>query len=315
MLQLLNSTSLVGSHNPLRHSVDLYSFWIPGPPSTWASWFEEDWSSYAAQNREPGASAYLGYTVLGLAAVGLIQRRWRGQALWWLGVGLGFTLLSLGPQLQINGQVIDQSLPYYRLSRFISAFEITGIPGRFVVITSLALAVLSGFGLAGLNHWLGRRSYGRLVWVIAALLIGLEYLAIPLRLTSTQTPHFYQLMAADAETYAVIDLKWDANFLMYTQTVHGKPLIGGWLARLPENQADYLDEGSLDRVLLHVLLGSVEAVDPASVQEAVQAALDQRHVRYMIVHDDAAGALLEQLIGWPRVYEEDSMMVYARSGS
>ena len=61
MFRLLSTTTLIGAHNPLRHSVDLYSFWVPGPPSTWASWFEDVWISYAAQNREPGASAYLGY--------------------------------------------------------------------------------------------------------------------------------------------------------------------------------------------------------------------------------------------------------------
>ena len=147
MLQLLGSTTLVGEHNPLRHSVDLLSFWTPGPPSSWAAWFEDVWISYAAQNREPGASAYMGYTVLALSLVGLIGRRRRRQTLWWMVVALGFALLSLGPQLQFDGQILDVSLPYRWLATLVPGFSITAIPGRFVVITSLALAVMFASGL------------------------------------------------------------------------------------------------------------------------------------------------------------------------
>jgi len=109
MFSLLSTTILMGEHNPMRHSVDIFSFWVPGPPSTWAGWFEDVWISYAAHNREPGASAYLGYTVLGVSIIGIIGRRWRWQALWWVAVALGFTVLGLGPQLQIDGQILPIS--------------------------------------------------------------------------------------------------------------------------------------------------------------------------------------------------------------
>jgi hypothetical protein len=135
MLRLLNTTSLIGEHNPVRHSVDLVSFWLPGPPSTWAGWFEAGWLAYAAQNREPGASAYLGYVVLGLSLFSLLRGTWRRQALWWGGVALGFTLLALGPQLQIKGQIYQTSVPYQRLATRVPGFAITGIPGRFVVLS------------------------------------------------------------------------------------------------------------------------------------------------------------------------------------
>ena len=175
MLQLLGSTTLVGEHNPLRHSVDLFSFWVPGPPSTWASWFEDIWISYAAQNREPGASAYLGYTVLASGMIGLINHRWRRQVLWWLVVALGFTLLALGPQLQIEGQILNVSLPYQWLEKIAPVFSITGIPGRFVVMTSLALAIMAAYGLDVLARWLQQRSLfvirrSSLMWLSVSLL-------------------------------------------------------------------------------------------------------------------------------------------------
>jgi hypothetical protein len=318
MFQLLSTTTLIGEHNPLRHSVDLLSFWVPGPPSTWAGWFEKVWISYAAQNREPGASAYVGYTGLGLSLLGLISRRWRRQTIWWLAVALGFTLLAMGPQLQINGQILDIPLPYQLLSQLIPTFSITGIPGRFVVMTSLVLAMLAAYGLATLAGWWQNKTSTNIspinsaLLVTAVLLITLEYLAVPLRLSSTGLDDFYHTMAADPESYAVLDIKWDANFLMHAQTVHGKPLVGGWLARLPEGQAAYLNQGSLEKAFLYLLLGPEETTvtDPAAIQPAIQTALAERNVRYIIDHDNIARPWLEQFVGWPMVYEGEGIVVY-----
>jgi hypothetical protein len=314
MFQLLGATSLVGEHNPLRHSVDLYSFWVPGPPSTWADWFEEVWISYAAHHREPGASAYLGYTVIALSIAGIAGHRRRPQALWWLAIAAGFTLLAMGPQLQIDGRVLDTSLPYRFLARIVPAFSITGIPGRMVVMTSLALAMLSAYGLVNLGRRLS--GYGpptrQLVGLAAGLLIFLEYLAIPLPLSRTDLPDFYHRMGADEEAYAILDIKWDANFLLHAQTIHGKPLVGGWLARLPAGQAAYLNQGGLDKSFLYLLLGpeGPQLTDPTAIQQAVQQALADREVRYIIDHDGQAGPWLEALLGWERVYEAKGLVVY-----
>jgi hypothetical protein len=357
MFQLLGTMTLVGAHDPLRHSVDLFGFWAPGPPSIWAGWFEDVWISYAAQNREPGASAYVGYTVLVVSLIGVIDRRRRKWTRWWLVVALGFTLLAMGPQLQLDGQLLGVSLPYQWLADLIPIFSITGIPGRFVVMTSLALAMLAAYGLASLTDWLLDRSsslspfqphpkracqspplpcsYKRsgapllprppappplmhrpstYLSLIVSLLIIFEYLAVPVRLTPTKTADFYRIVASDTETYAVLDIKWDANFLMHAQTVHGKPLIGGWLARLPQDQATYLDQGSLDRVFLYLLLGAEGATltDLPMIQPAIQAELARRDVRYIVDHDRLAGPWIEQIVGWPVAYTEDNLVVYGK---
>jgi hypothetical protein len=227
------------------------------------------------------------------------------MAWWWLGVGLSFAVLGLGPQLQMAGQVFETKLPYYYLDAFVPAFSISGIPGRFVVMTSLASAVLAGYGLAEL----ARRWPKRSTWLAlgVALLVSLEFLAIPVAGSDTRLPRFYTLLAADESHYAVIDLKWDANYLLHAQTVHHKPLVGGWLARLPQEQAAYLDQESLEKVFLYLLLGpkGQAVTDPAVLRPAVQAALAGRNVRYIIDHTNAARPWLEQFVGWPPVYSED----------
>jgi hypothetical protein len=189
-------------------------------------------------------------------------------------------------------------------------------------MTSLALSLLAAYGLAVLAGRLPSKitnsgSVNRpstYLYLAVALLVGLEYLAVPLRLTRTGVAEFYQQVASEPETYAVIDLKWDANFLMHAQTIHGKPLVGGWLARLPEAQAAYLNQDRLDKAFLYLLLGpdGAKVTDPASLQPALQAALAEREVRYIIAHDHAAGPWLEEVVGWPVVYESETLMVYGR---
>jgi hypothetical protein len=324
MVRLLGSTALVGAHNPLRHSVDLFSLWVPGPPSTWAGWFEDVWISYAAQNREPGASAYLGYSVLALTILGIFGRRWRPQVLWWLAVAVGATLLALGPRLQIDGQLLGISLPYGWLATLLPLVSITGIPGRLVVITSLALAILATFGLATLTDGLLTRRPMRL-WndrrqktfavglaAVVGVLLFLEYLAVPLRLSRTELDDFYRAIASDAEDFSILDIKWDANFLLHAQTVHGKPLVGGWLARLPEAQATYLNQGGLDKSFLFLLLGpeGSSLSERTAVRSAVRNALAERKVRYIIDHNRTAQPWLEQYLGWSVIYEGDDIVVF-----
>lgn len=308
MIRLLGSTQLVGEHNPLRHSVDLMSLWLPGPPSTWAGWFRDGWLPYAAYDREPGASAYIGYTVLLLSLAGLAGRQWRGPAIWWAIVAGSFMLLALGPQLQIQGQVLDVTLPYAWLTN-LPLFAIAGIPGRFLVITSLAWAMLAAYGLANGERWLTSKKR----WpMICAVLIVLEYTVVPVRLSPTATADFYHHLATDRATYAILDIKWDANFLLHVQTVHGKPLIGGWLARLPADQAAYLEQDSLDKAFRYLLLGpaGVSLNEPADLSTALQTALDDHQVRYIVTHNDSARPLIESLLDWPVSYHHQEMVVY-----
>jgi hypothetical protein len=244
--------------------------------------------------------------------------------LWWLAVAVGVTLLALGPRLQIDGQLLGISLPYGWLATLLPLVSITGIPGRFVVVTSLALAILAAFGLVTLTDGLLTRRPMRL-WndrrqktfavglaAVVGLLLFLEYLAVPLRLSRTELDDFYRAVASDAENFSILDIKWDANFLLHAQTVHGKPLVGGWLARLPETQATYLNQGGLDKSFLFLLLGSegMSLSDQTAVRSAVRNALAERKVRYIIDHNRTAQPWLEQYLGWSVIYKGDDIVVF-----
>jgi hypothetical protein len=303
MIQLMRGTELVGEHNPLRHSVDLLSFWLPGPPSTWAAWFEPLWAPYAAQNREPGASAYLGYVALVLAIIGCTTGYLRREAHWWLTMGLGFTLLALGPQLQVAGHIWDVKLPYAYLHKYIPVLPIAGIPGRFVIATTLALAVLAGCGIAVLQKRSRLSKMG--LPILVSILIMLETLSVPLAGSSTSLPMFYHRLADDAGDYALLDVKWDANYLMHAQTLHNKPLVGGWLARLPAQQARYLEQGGVEAAITFLLIGSTGADMPTEVlRSRLNESLSRHRVRYIIDHNRLLSKWIAKVLGWRRTYVE-----------
>lgn len=304
MIQLMSTTELVGAHDPLRHSLDLLSFWLPGPPSTWAAWFEPLWAPYAAQNREPGSSAYLGYIALGLAIAGCVASRCRKQARWWLVVGIIFVILALGPQPQISGHIVDLKLPYAYLHTYIPGFSVAGIPGRFVVMIALSMAVMAGCGVAFLQERFGRFAFP--VSLVVSVLIAVETLSVPLGGSATALPAFYHRIASDAGNYALLDVKWDANYLMYAQTVHEKPLVGGWLARLPAEQARYLDQGSLEAVITFLLLQE-NAMDlpPDILRHRLNESLARHQVRYLVDHNRALRKWITKVLGWRQVYTEE----------
>ncbi len=80
--------------------------------------------------------AFVGFTGLWLAGVGLTGRRHRGLALALLGAGALALLLAAGPEL-----------PFFRLAhRWLPGFDLFRVPARWLVVVNLALALLAGLG-------------------------------------------------------------------------------------------------------------------------------------------------------------------------
>ena len=117
----------------------------------------------------------------------------------------------------------------------------------------------------------------------AAALLGLailvEFVAIPLPLTRLDQPPFYQRLAA-MPAGAVIDLPLGLrdgfgeegaldHRTLYYQTLHGKPIAGGFVARLPESVKAVYHGTPFLRVLLGLSSGAeVSAADLTSGRDS-----------------------------------------------
>ena len=167
----------------------------------------------------------------------------------WAFIAVATWLLSLGPVLQVYGRSqftafgVTIPLPYLILYK-LPLFDIMRTPARLTVLTMLALGILVAYTLAYLLP-LGLRAIPRtatgartrmyLIGVALPLLIFFEYLSIPFPMAPPGwgVP-IYTKIAAEPGNFALLELpiRPMSDYMAY-QTVHGKPIIGGYLSRQP----------------------------------------------------------------------------------
>jgi hypothetical protein len=195
-----------------------------------------------------GASSvpYLGLFALGLVIFGLVARRTRRATLVWA-VGLaGFLALSLGGRLRLAGDVYDVPLPYSLVSWMRPIQAVRG-PNRFNLVARPFLAMACAWGLAAAIDALR----GRRVALGLVPLVMLDYLSIPYPTQRLEESAFFRKLAR-AKRGALIELPLDrgaGKIAMRSQTVHGRPIAGGMVARLPPSARRYIQSSSLLRAL------------------------------------------------------------------
>ncbi|MDQ2806999.1 MAG: hypothetical protein M3Z04_08840, partial [Chloroflexota bacterium] len=171
-------------------------------------------------------------------------------------------------------------LPYLALYNWVPGFSVMRVPARFAVLASLALAVLVGYALATLAAHASRRLW-LIMSTLAVVLMAAEFLVLPYPLAAAgyHIP-FYEQVAHEPGRFALLELPLRpmSDYLAY-QTVHGKPLVYGYLSRQPP------DPFVEDTPALHYLLNSTppDALTPAAAT-AAGPALRAANVRYVIVH-------------------------------
>jgi hypothetical protein len=250
-------------------------------------------------------AVYLGYTPILLALLALWLIRRRGVLFWALTAAFTWSL-SLGPILHVLGRAnftpygATVPLPYLVLSTLVPGFSVMRVPSRFVVLTSLALAVLVGYALAALSARLRpapppddaapparRVAFPALsartlaIYGVVAVLIALEFMTIPYPMAPPgyHIP-FYEQVAQEPGRFAILELPLRpmSDYMAY-QTVHGKPIVYGYLSRQPP------DPFVENTPAVHYLLNStpVDALPPAEAATGA-ATLRTAGIRYVVVH-------------------------------
>lgn len=199
---------------------------------------------------ENGAAPGLALTAL--AALALIRCR---RSAWpWLALALLSLLLAMGPQLRLTEALSPVPGPFLLLD-LVGPFRNSSRPAIFLALTSLALAVLAAIGVDGL---LGERGAGGRgdkgtggqgdggtggfrvfrapsAFYLLSFALIIESLAAPWPITTLRADARAALLRADPAPGAVLELpprNNDSQYLL-NQICHGRPLVGGYLARLP----------------------------------------------------------------------------------
>lgn len=183
-------------------------------------------------------SLWLG--IVPLAVIVARRRAWidSGDARFWLAIALVFLVLSMGPFLRVAG--VDTGLPLPQaLLRYVPVFSNARIPGRAAVMVQLAVAVLFALAMAGVS-W--RRP------ATAAIAVAFVVETLPARLPADHVPQADAVDAAltratAAGAVAELPLGLRDGFgevgqldhrALAHQLWHQRPLVGGFVARLPE---------------------------------------------------------------------------------
>jgi len=215
-------------------SADLLAFVTPqGFHPLWGEWARTQGERFTSTISE--YTVFAGFTVLGLAVIGLFSQWRRGMKGLWLGAALAFFILSLGPVLHIGGQPVlwpggaEIALPYAAIAR-LPFINIMRSISRLDVILMLALGVLAA---GGLNSLMQNRTRGLLVGTVSMVLVLFEFLPIPYPMSPPDTPSWYGALAEDSRSGAVLNLpaNWDRPGYLLYQTEHGKALTVAYISR------------------------------------------------------------------------------------
>jgi hypothetical protein len=172
------------------------------------------------------------------------------------------------------------------------------MPGRAIVCVYLALGVLMVLRLAGLQPRatdVAARAFSPgLIWLLIALLV-LDYLHAPIPLTSLDRPAVYEQLASIDVTGAVIEVPFGIGdgltvgrgsqdrHLLYYATIHGHPVVGGYIGRMPPGVAQAYDNMPVVGNLLKLSNGE------GAIEEALPPALP---FRYLVLNTKTASSEL-----------------------
>jgi hypothetical protein len=172
--------------------------------------------------------------VLALIAAAVVLRV-RGAA-GWLGFGVVFAVLSLGPFLRAFGyQWRALRLPYFLLMQ-VPGLNVMRVPGRFMLVGAIGFVLCAALGAAALRARPGRARWLATAAMVLALVecwprVWPQHVLPPV-------PKFYAGLAHDAGAFAVLDLPhaWHGrnqpgSAYQYFQTLHGKPIAWSYLSR------------------------------------------------------------------------------------
>lgn len=289
----------------LKLSADLVGLVTLTPlhPLAGVDWVNELRAVIEGQSRFSDANTlFLGYAILVMAGLGLVVQWSRGR-MWLIGL-LGFTLLSLGPLLTINGQNrfnldgLEVTVPLpFAILHYLPLINANRVPNRFGILVTLCLAVLVGYGLFWLlNRWRASGMQWATFIIVGALLLADQY-SVPLPMTEARMPTVYEQIGAEPAEFTVMQLPlgWRNSYgtlgaertqLQYYQAAHQRPMLGGNTSRNPAFKFDYYRQIPLFFALTETEL--YREVDETTLSRARQQAAELMtlyNIKYLVIHE------------------------------
>jgi hypothetical protein len=213
-----------------------------------------------------------------------------------------WALLALGPFIRVAARQTFVPTPWAIL-RYVPVVGAARMPTRMTVMVMFGVAMLLAFAVRELR---GRSRRGTLFAGTIGVLLVLELLPAPRALHSADVPAAYKVVGADPQPLRVMTLPFGlrdglssrGNFsaaYQYFQTVHEKPLVGGYLSRLPRRGLATYRSNPVMRVLMRLSEGT--RVEPELMEEALekgQEAMESVQLGWVVVDSHRAAPELRE---------------------
>lgn len=272
--------------------VDAVSFFLPNPnhplaPEAIRAWLTPRPDQYL----ENVASLPLVALIVIAAAIGV---RWRPSRIW-IAVTAAFGLLALGPFVHVAG--FNTHIPGpWAFARYLPIVRLARTPARMSIVVMLGVSMLFAAALSHLgDRWPRRR---RLVLSAVAMAVLFELFPVPRPLYSASVPAFYARVALDPRDVRVLELPVGVrdgtssvgDFTarsQFFQTVHGKPLVGGYLSRVPRKRiAEVRQDPLLDALITLSEGGTVDRAREPGIMERGPEFIRRGHIGYVVIDND-----------------------------
>lgn len=278
------------------YSADIVGFFIP---AAYHSFFGSYTAPYVNQFTGNPAenTTFLGYTVIILIIYAFIKLKEQNINFWKTSFIFTF-LLSLGPVLHIMGKYlfngIPVPMPYSILYFTIPFLQNARTIVRIDVLVMLSAAILVGYAISHIIVSLNDNK--KKITIIAfSLIILFEFMVIPFPLSKIDEPEFYTNLSKDkTENITLVEVPglWNYEYgikTMYYQTIHGKKITSGALARVPPYVYRFaqttpailelnFDQGKLIKDI--IIQNEIERA------QAVQDTLEHYDIKYIILSVD-----------------------------
>lgn len=217
--------------------VDLLAFFTPNPVNPWLG--GSALRLFERQHDAIEGVAAVTITALVVIAVAALVHRWRPPTAW-LVITLAFGALAVGPFVRIAGLNTYVPGPWSVL-RYLPLLGTARTPARFTIVVMLGVSVMFAAALAA---WRARSRHPRIVLAVVAPVLVFELMPAPRVLYSAEYPPVFRIIADDPRPIRVLHLPFgirDGTMAVgefniayqFYQTLHEKPLIGGYLSRIP----------------------------------------------------------------------------------
>lgn len=217
--------------------VDLLAYLVPNPTH---AWFGDTTRAWFMPPRSDAFPEFVGaFSIVALAVIAMAAWRRVLPGVWLAFTG-AFVALSLGPFIHVAG-VNTTVIGPWAILRYVPVIGMARSPSRFAVIAVLGMSLLFAFAV---DVWARRSTAPRLVMGVLGLALAFEMVPAPRQLYSAAIPRIYeQIVAGGDESGRLLDLPsgirdgtsslGDFNARSeYFQTLHHRPLIGGYLSRV-----------------------------------------------------------------------------------